>query len=135
MKIKTLLGQKYLKLNPAGPGELDRPRSRCAGPSGVRRRGRVHRSRQHDRADRHRQLAEALDTLSATFKNTPEEVQASLTGLSRLSRNVAKRDEQLEAPLQHSNVVTKVLADRNQQLIKLMKDGNPSSRPCRPGGR
>ena len=70
------------------------------------------------------QLAKALDTLSATFKNTPEEVQASLTGLSRLSRNVAKRDEQLKLLLQHSNVVTKVLADRNQQLIKLMKDGN-----------
>jgi phospholipid/cholesterol/gamma-HCH transport system substrate-binding protein len=41
-----------------------------------------------------------------------------------LSQSVAKRDDQLKLLLQHSNVVTKVLADRNQQLIKLMKDGN-----------
>jgi len=70
------------------------------------------------------QLARALDTLSTTFKNTPEEVRASLTGLSRLSRNVAKRDDELRKLLQHSETVTKLLADRNQELVKLLRDGN-----------
>ena len=123
MKIKTLLGQKYLKLDPAGSGELkpgsEIPLARTISAYDVvdaftdlaNTTERINTA----------QLAKALDTLSATFKNTPEEVQASLTGLSR---NVAKRDEQLKLLLQHSNVVTKVLADRNQQLIKLMKDGN-----------
>ena len=126
IEIKTLLGQKYLKLNPAGPGELkpgsEIPLDRTISAYDVvdaftdlaNTTERINTA----------QLAKALDTLSTTFKNTPEEVQASLTGLSRLSRNVAKRDEQLKLLLQHSNVVTKVLADRNQQLIKLLKDGN-----------
>ncbi len=62
------------------------------------------------------QLAKALDTLSATFKNTPEEVRASLTGLSRLSRNVAARDAAAEAAAAALAGVTKVLADRNKEL-------------------
>lgn len=37
---------------------------------------------------------------------------------------MAKRDEELKTLLKHSDTVTKVLADRNKELIKLMKDGN-----------
>ncbi|MEU4391398.1 MCE family protein [Kribbella sp. NPDC023855] len=126
MKIKTLLGQKYLKLDPAGEGELKEgseiPLSRTISAYDVvdAFTDLANTTERIDTA----QLAKALDTLSATFKNTPEEVRASLTGLSRLSRTVAKRDEELKKLLQHSDVVTKILADRNQQLIKLMKDGN-----------
>jgi phospholipid/cholesterol/gamma-HCH transport system substrate-binding protein len=126
MKIKTLLGQKYLKLDPAGEGELKEgseiPLSRTISAYDVvdAFTDLANTTERIDTA----QLAKALDTLSATFKNTPEEVRASLTGLSRLSRTVAKRDEELKKLLQHSDVVTKILADRNQQLVKLMKDGN-----------
>jgi phospholipid/cholesterol/gamma-HCH transport system substrate-binding protein len=126
MKIKTLLGQKYLKLNPAGPGQLkpgsEIPLARTVSAYDVvdAFTDLANTTERIDTA----QLAKALDTLSTTFANTPEEVRASLTGLSRLSRNVAARDAQLKLLLQHSNVVTKVLADRNQELIKLMKDGN-----------
>ena len=104
MKIKTLLGQKYLKLNPSGDGELkagsEIPLARTVSAYDVvdAFSDLANTTERIDTA----QLAKALDTLSATFKNTPEEVQASLTGLSRLSRNVAKRDEQLKLLLQHS---------------------------------
>ena len=126
MKIKTLLGQKYLKLNPAGSGRLKEgseiPLDRTISAYDVvdAFTDLANTAERIDTA----QLARALDTLSSTFKNTPEEVRASLDGLSRLSRNVAKRDDELKTLLQHSNVVTKILADRNQELVKLLKDGN-----------
>jgi phospholipid/cholesterol/gamma-HCH transport system substrate-binding protein len=126
MKIKTLLGQKYLELDPAGDGRLaegsEIPLDRTVSAYDVVD-AFTDLATTTERIDT-TQLAKALDTLSATFRNTPAEVQASLTGLSRLSRNVAKRDDELRKLLQHSQVVTKVLADRNQELVKLMKDGN-----------
>jgi phospholipid/cholesterol/gamma-HCH transport system substrate-binding protein len=126
MKIKTLLGQKYLKLNPAGGGRLPEgaeiPLARTISAYDVvdAFSDLATTTERIDTA----QLAKALDTLSATFRNTPDEVRASLAGLSRLSRTVAQRDEELRKLLQHSQVVTKVLADRNQELVKVMKDGN-----------
>ena len=126
MKIKTLLGQKYLKLNPAGEGRLKEgseiPLDRTVAAYDVVT-AFTDLANTTERIDT-AQLARALDTLSTTFKNTPAEVRASLDGLSRLSRNVAKRDDELKKLLEHSNVVTKILADRNQELVKLLKDGN-----------
>ncbi|HEY0471182.1 MAG TPA: MCE family protein [Kribbella sp.] len=126
MKIKTLLGQKYLKLNPAGQGQLKEgseiPLDRTVAAYDVVT-AFTDLANTTERIDT-AQLARALDTLSTTFKNTPAEVRASLDGLSRLSRNVAKRDDELKKLLEHSNVVTKILADRNQELVKLLKDGN-----------
>ena len=126
MKIKTLLGQKFIMLKPAGDGELaegsEIPLARTISAYDVVD-AFSDLARTSERIDT-AQLAKALDTLSATFKNTPEEVRASLAGLSRLSRNVAARDAQLKQLLQHSQTVTKVLADRNKELITLMRDAN-----------
>jgi phospholipid/cholesterol/gamma-HCH transport system substrate-binding protein len=125
-KIKTLLGAKFLMLQPAGDGELQAgaeiPLERTVAPYDVIEAfsDLANTTERIDTA----QLAKALDTLSETFRNTPEEVQASLTGLSRLSKNVAARDAQLKKLLQHSKVVTKVLADRNKEIIALMRDGS-----------
>jgi phospholipid/cholesterol/gamma-HCH transport system substrate-binding protein len=126
VKLKTLLGQKYIRLIPKGDGQLaegsEIPLARTISAYDVV-------DAFSDLADTTEridtdQLAKALDTLSTTFANTPEEVRASLTGLSRLSRSIAARDAQLKKLLQHSEVVTKVLADRNKELITLLRDGN-----------
>jgi phospholipid/cholesterol/gamma-HCH transport system substrate-binding protein len=124
-KIKTLLGAKFLMLIPEGSGRLkagtEIPLDRTVSPYDVidAFSDLATTTERIDTA----QLAKALDTLSATFQNTPAEVRASLTGLSRLSRSVAARDDQLKKLLSNSKVVTKVLADRNQELITLMRDG------------
>jgi phospholipid/cholesterol/gamma-HCH transport system substrate-binding protein len=68
-------------------------------------------------------LGTALDTLADLTRDTPDEVRASLTGLSRLSRNVAKRDEQLNTLLTNAEKVSGVLADRNRNLELLFRDG------------
>lgn len=126
VKLKTLLGQKYIRLYPKGEGRLKQgseiPLERTISAYDVVEAfsDLADTTTRIDTA----QLAKALDTLSTTFANTPEEVRASLTGLSRLSKNVAARDAQLKLLLQHSDVVTKVLAERNKELITLLRDGN-----------
>src|SRR5690606_17315635 len=101
IRIKTLLGRKYLSLEPAGPGRLDPdreiPLSRTVAPYDVVE-AFSDLATTTEEIDT-RRLAEALDTLSATFADTPEDVQASLEGLSRLSRTIAERDGQIRALL------------------------------------
>ncbi|MEQ7009529.1 MCE family protein [Actinopolymorpha sp. B17G11] len=126
IRIRTLLGRKYLALAPAGTGELDPdkeiPRSRTVAPYDVVEAfsDLTTTTESIDTA----QLAKALDTLSTTFADTPEEVRGSLEGLSRLSRTIASRDKQLQALLARANTVSKVLSDRDQELAKLIRDGD-----------
>lgn len=124
--IKTIVGQKYLALEPAGPGEMDSgdliPRSRTASPFDVidAFSGLADTVSKVDVA----QLAKALGVLSDTFQDTPPEVRSSLAGLSRLSRTVASRDEQLRLLLKRTRGVTGVLAERREEFRKLVADGN-----------
>ncbi|MQA23872.1 MAG: MCE family protein [Micromonosporaceae bacterium] len=124
--VKTLVGQKYLALQPAGPGEMSGgdliPRSRTVAPFDV--------------VDAFSSLAEtvtkidveqlkkALTVLSDTFEDTPPHVKSSLEGLSRLSKTVASRDKQLQLLLKRTQGVTKVLAERSGEFRKLVKDAN-----------
>jgi phospholipid/cholesterol/gamma-HCH transport system substrate-binding protein len=126
IRIKTVLGRKYLALESVGSGELDPergiPERRTDSPYDVVQAfGDLSTTVGSIDTDK---LAGAFDTLSQTFENSPEEVQASIRGLSRLSRTVAKRDEQLHDLLEHANGVSEVLAQRNQQLTTLVRDGD-----------
>lgn len=124
--IKTVVGQKFLALEPEGPGEMQSneliPRSRTASPFDVidAFSGLADTVSKVDVE----QLAEALGVLAGTFEKTPPHVKSSLKGLSRLSKSVAKRDEQLRLLLKRTRGVTKVLADRKEEFRKLVKDGN-----------
>ncbi len=126
IKIKTLLGQKYIALDPEGDGQLSPdtpiPTSRTSTPLDVTTAfiGLA----QHVQAIDTKQLATAFNTLSDTFKNSPDQVKESLRGLSRLSQTVASRDQQLGALLQHAKDVTGVLAARDSQVRKLIDDGS-----------
>ncbi|MFB9237562.1 MCE family protein [Plantactinospora siamensis] len=126
IRIKTVLGQKYLALAPAGPGRLAEgaqiPLERTAAPFDVVQAvsGLADTLDQVDT----RQLAAAFDTLSQTFADTPTSVHASLTGLSRLSQTIAGRDAELRQLLTRARSVTAVLADRDEEFRKLVADGN-----------
>ncbi|MFF3565436.1 MCE family protein [Streptomyces sp. NPDC002574] len=126
IRIKTILGAKYLALEPKGPGRLapgsEIPRSRTVSAYDVVA-AFSDLTTTSEKIDTD-QLATALDTISGTFKDSPAEVRASITGLSRLSRTVASRDQALRELLDHANGVTGVLADRSDQLVTLMKDGD-----------
>ncbi|MQA05404.1 MAG: MCE family protein [Streptosporangiales bacterium] len=126
IKIKTALGEKYLALMPRGSeplGEDTRiPSSRTLAPYDVVEAfsGLTETVQKIDS----KRLALAFDTLSATFADSPAEVKASLRGLTRLSQTVSSRDAKLRGLLKSSRGVTKVLADRNEDLTKLMRDGS-----------
>lgn len=126
IRVKTLLGQMFLALEPDGSGQMEAgseiPLERTVAPfdvveafSGL--------SETTDRIDTE-QLSKALDTLSGVMAKTPEEFQGALEGLSRLSRNVAARDAQINSLLTNLESVSGVVADRNQELVKLFEDGD-----------
>ncbi|MEQ0561788.1 MCE family protein [Amycolatopsis sp. NEAU-NG30] len=126
IRLKTVLGQKFLALDPQGEHPLDPgqpiPRSRTSVPYDILAAfGAL--SSTVDRIDT-TQLAKSFDTLSATLANTPQSVRAALTGLSRLSDSLASRDRQLTALLANTRTVSRTLADRDAVVQRLLSDGN-----------
>lgn len=126
IKVKTLLGQKFLALDPRGGEELPTdepiPLQRTMAPydvieafSGLSRTvGRINTD----------QLARSFRTMSETFSDTPDDVRGALNGLSRLSNTIASRDAQLKRLLDNTNRVSKTVADRNAEFERLLADGN-----------
>jgi phospholipid/cholesterol/gamma-HCH transport system substrate-binding protein len=126
IRIKTVLGQKYLSLEPAGSGRLDAgaliPLQRTASPFDVLQavQGLADTVGRVDTA----QLAQAFTVLSDTFADTPASVKAALSGLSRLSQTVASRDDALHDLLARAHTVTGVLAQRDADFRALVHDAN-----------
>ncbi len=126
IKVKTLLGAMYLALQPSGEGQLPEdteiPVSRTTSPYDVVKAfsGLADTSERIDTD----QLAKALNTMATLTKNTPEEFQAALRGMSQLSQNIAARDEQLNTLLTNMRKVSGVLGDRRGDLVTLMRDGD-----------
>ncbi|GAB3707578.1 MCE family protein [Amycolatopsis oliviviridis] len=126
IKIKTVLGQKYLALDPQGQRTLDPsatiPRERTASPFDVLDAFRG-LSQTVDDIDTTR-LAKSFDVISETFADTPADVKGALTGLSRLSDTIASRDSQLANLLANTRQVSQTLVDRDAEFQKLLADGN-----------
>lgn len=124
LKLKSLLGQQYVDLIPAGGGDLEGtiPVSRTTTPLIVTEAfiGLGQRAGDIDT----KALAQSFDTLAATFKDTPKYNRAALQGLARVSQTIASRDEQLSQLLAHANGVTGVLASDNQQIARLIQDAD-----------
>ena len=126
IRIKTLLGDKYLSLEPDGEGQLEQgseiPMDRTVSAFDVVEAfsdlTEVNEGIDTD------QLAQQFDVLATEFENTPEEVRSSLDGLSRLSRTIASRDAELKQLLESSREVTAVLAGRDAELELLIDDAN-----------
>ncbi|NKE56266.1 MCE family protein [Lentzea sp. PSKA42] len=126
IRIKTLLGQKFLSLDPQGSAPLSPgnpiPKERTLAPYDVNEafNGLATTVGQIDT----KQLADSFTVLSDTFKNSPEHVRGALDGLSALSKTISSRDEQLAKLLDNTRQLTKTLADRNAEFEKLLSDGN-----------
>jgi phospholipid/cholesterol/gamma-HCH transport system substrate-binding protein len=126
VKLQTLLGKKFLELEPAGPGHLSAdqeiPLSRTTPSYDVvdAFSDLTTTTEQIDTG----QLARSLETLSTEFKDSPADVKASLDGLSRLSRTVASRDDALRQLLARAHTVTGTVASRNAQVASLIQDGD-----------
>jgi phospholipid/cholesterol/gamma-HCH transport system substrate-binding protein len=123
IEVLNLLGEKYLDLTPAGPGQLGEdetiPEERTESAYDL---VGVFSDLTHttERIDTD-QLTKALNVVADTTNQAAPEIEQSFRGIARLSQSVASRDEQIQALLKSSQSVTKVLADRSNDLVDLMK--------------
>jgi phospholipid/cholesterol/gamma-HCH transport system substrate-binding protein len=125
IKLKTLLGAKYLELDSSGTDKQQPsdtiPVSRTTSPFDVYP-AFTELTKTVDAINTD-QLAKAFDVLSADFAGTPASVRTVVDGLSRLSETISSRDQALRTLLAKANDVTGVLAARDQDLQRLISDG------------
>ncbi len=126
VEVLNLLGEKYLELTPEGAGQM-------------RKGGTIPASRTESAYDivgvlsdlttttegiDKKQLQAALGSISETLEGSADEIQASFTGLSRLSRTIASRDAELASLLKNAESVSELLAERRTDLVAMMKDSS-----------
>lgn len=122
IQVKTVLGQKYLALSPAGTGELDRsepiPLERTVAPYDVVT-AFSSAAETLDGID-DAKLAESLDTLTDAMQATPEEFRSAVDGVSRLSQTISSRDAELRQLLEATRTSSEILAERNDDFRRLI---------------
>lgn len=124
IKTKSLLGAKLLEVVPRGEANL-------TAPIPVERTTPPYQlpdalgdlSKTIEGLDT-KQLSQSLDTLSATFADTPADLRVAVAGLARFSQSLNVRDEQLRNLLANANKVTSVLSNRTDQVVGLIHDTN-----------
>lgn len=126
IEIKTVLGQKYVALEPGGETPLDPdvaiPRERTRAPYDVITAfSELSTTVQALDTD---QLGRSLSVLAQTLDGASGPIRPALDGLSRLSRTISSRDAQLGALLANTRATTQVLADRDGEIQRLLSDGN-----------
>lgn len=126
IKIKTLLGDKFLALDPTGTQPQNPatpiPLSRTTSPYDVTQAftGLGQEVSQINTV----QLGRSLQTLAQAFSGTPPYTRSALRGLASLSQAIASRDSQLAGLLEGAKNVTGALAGENARFAKLLGDGN-----------
>lgn len=126
IEIKSLLGEHYLALYPAGPGQLATgatiPLSRTKTPFNVvpafgKLATTVGQINTHA-------LAASFTTLANSFRSTAPDVRQTLQGLSRLSTTIASRDQQVRDLIAHTDAVSGTVASRDRQITSLITATN-----------
>lgn len=126
VRINSLLGQKYLAVDPRGV--------RATGPSEPIPLARTtslydvmtalqDTSNTVGRIDTD-QLARSFRTISDTARDTPRQVRGAVQGLSALSSTPSKRDQQLRDLLNNTHQVANTVQSRNHQFEQLLTDGS-----------
>lgn len=123
IEVLNLLGEKYLDVQPAGPGQLSAddviPRDRTESAYDiVGVFGDL--TTTTERIDTGR-LTRSLDVVADTTNDAAPEIEQSFRGIARLSQSVASRDQQVQALLKSAQSVSTLLAARGQDLVDLMK--------------
>lgn len=124
IKVKTMLGQKFLAVDPLGTGTLSGaiPLARTSVPYDVNA-AMSDLSTTFGEIDT-AQLEQSFDALSSAFENTPDSVQKMVGGLTELSRTISTRDTELAELLEATEGVSGTLAERNDELAALFTDGS-----------
>jgi phospholipid/cholesterol/gamma-HCH transport system substrate-binding protein len=126
VQVLNLLGEKYLELTPLGSGEMQGggtiPVSRTNGSYDiVATLSELTTTTESINIPR---LSQALTTLGDTVNAASPHISATFTGLSRISRAIATRDESIGQLLGRADRVTKLLSQRRSDLVTLMQQGD-----------
>ncbi|MET3960184.1 phospholipid/cholesterol/gamma-HCH transport system substrate-binding protein [Marmoricola sp. OAE513] len=126
VEVLNLLGSKYLRIESEGAGDL--PEGSTIPLSRTRSGYDIVSTLSHLATTTEDidtgALAKAFTTLSGTLDAASPDVRASFTGISRVSRAIAERDQALEGLLHHADSVTALLAARKGDLVALMEQGD-----------
>jgi phospholipid/cholesterol/gamma-HCH transport system substrate-binding protein len=120
----SLLGNKVLAITPRGDGWLDAPipldrtRSPYQLPDAI---GDLTATISGLDTE---QLSSSLATLSETLRDTPPHLRLAVDGVARFSKTLNQRDAQLRALLANARTATGVLAERTDNIVRLIHDTN-----------
>jgi phospholipid/cholesterol/gamma-HCH transport system substrate-binding protein len=123
IKTDTVLGQKSLSVTPKGSGvSTVIPVGRTTTPYTLNTAlqdlgGNV------SALDKPK-FEQALQALTDTMRDATPQLRGALDGVASLSRSLNKRDQALEELLRHAKSVSDTLAQRADQVNKLVTDGN-----------
>ncbi|WP_099023609.1 MCE family protein [Mycolicibacterium palauense] len=124
IKTKTILGAKFIEVEPRGEGRL-------TGPIPIERTTSPYQladalgdlSTTINGLDTG-ELSKSLATLAQTFSDTPSELRVAVQGVSRFVETLNRRDEQLRSLLSNVSKVSGVLSERSDQIVQLIADTN-----------
>jgi phospholipid/cholesterol/gamma-HCH transport system substrate-binding protein len=126
IKVETVLGRRYIDLDPRGRGELGDgatiPLARTTSGYDITRSLQevADKVAKTDKPN----LAGALDQIGKVELQLPPNLQSSITGLGRLSETIALRDDGIRKLLDNAKDVSAIVAQRNDQLAALFDQGN-----------
>jgi len=124
VKTKSLLGTKILGVTPRGDGQLaatiplDRTKPAYQLPDAL---GDITAAISGLNTD---QLSNSLQVLAQTFQDTPPDIEVAVRGVARFSKTLDKRDAELRNLLSNANKATSVLAQRSDEVVRLIADTN-----------
>jgi phospholipid/cholesterol/gamma-HCH transport system substrate-binding protein len=122
VRLKTLLGAKILEVTPRGEGQqsgpipLERTTPAYQLPDALSDLSTTISGLNTD------QVSNSLAVLADTFSNTPPDLRAAVAGVARFSQTLDARDAQLRNLLTTAGKATKVLAERSDEVARLVGD-------------
>lgn len=121
VKLTTLLGGRFIDLKPRGGGELKDDRLPLANtdvPYDLQDVIQV-AAPSLQKLDAVK-LRKALQVLADDFRGTPKAFGESLTGLTKLSEVISKREDQVARLLTSADTITTVLNENQAEIFSLM---------------
>jgi len=124
IKLRTVLGSKLLAVTPRGQGQLSGPIPLERTTPAYQLPDALGDLTATISGLNTQQLSNSLAVLSDTFSKTPPDLKAAVQGVARFSQTLDERDAQLRNLLSNANKATTVLAERSDEVVKLVADTN-----------
>lgn len=122
IQIKSVLGQKYMALEPAGTDELEPGDAigldMTTAPYDVVTA--FSQATEVLEGVDDNQLKDSLNVLSESMDIAPGDFRTAIDGVSRLSQTISSRDDELRRLLQATKDSSRIVADRNEEFRKLI---------------